>query len=107
MQRIWALIVAMIVGCSSGNGLARQEGAGTDSSCMEVAISDLPISEDALRKRISELTGYMSGYELERPCRHGDGYLLRVVPPKERRHGIFTVLLAIDADGEMRVVPSQ
>lgn len=107
MQRIWALIAVVIVGCSSRNGLASQEGAETDSSCMEVAISDLPISEDSLRKRISELTGYESGYELRKPCRYGDEYLLRVIPPKERRHGIFTVLFVIGADGEMRVVPSQ
>ncbi len=106
MPRIWSLIAVVIAGCSSGNA-AGQESAAIAPSCVEVAISELPISENSLRERISELTGYQSEYELGRPCRFGGGYLLRMIPPKEHRHGIFTVLFLIGADKEVRIVPSQ
>lgn len=107
MQRVWTLIAAGMVGCSGGNGLVDQKDTGVSAGCTEVSISDLPISEVSLRRHVSELTGYESGYELGRPCRYGDGFLVRVVPPEDRRHGIFTVLLMIDEKGGVRVAPSQ
>lgn len=107
MQRIWALIVVAIVGCAGERSLPVSDAVGQEPTCVDTDISRLPISEEDLRERITQLTGYDRGYEIDRICKLDGEYLVGIIPPEQKRHGIFSVLLIVNSRGDVRIFPSQ
>lgn len=114
LMRGWVVILAIVlaaachpVGISDEPQSVSLSSTGGGSDCVDVGFDELPIDEARLFEEVDTLTGYARDQlEVQRLCKYKDDFLLGILPPQDRRHGLHSLLIIIDLDGEVTISPS-